>query len=146
MNISEQINVDFLTAYKGGDRETADALKMFKAALDYKEKEAGKPLDENETIAVLRKEEKKRLDAAEQYKAGGRNDLAEKELKEVKLIEKYLPTKISEEEIEEKVKAKIKELNAGIADFGKVMKELMIDLSGQVDGGVLSGLVKKNLL
>lgn len=145
MNISEQINQDFISAYKGGDKETAETLKMVKAAFEYSQKETGKELDENETIAILRKEVKKRKDAAEQFAAGGRADLAEKEKKEIAIIQKYLPPEISTEELETKVKAVIAKMNATAADFGKVMGETMKELAGQADGGQIAGIVKKHL-
>lgn len=145
MNIAEKINEDFLTTYKGGDKETAETLKMIKAAFEYSQKETGKELDENAVIAVLRKEVKKRKDAAEQFATGGRADLAKKEKKEIAIIQKYLPPEISAEELETKVKAIIAKMNATAADFGKVMGEAMKELKGQADGGQIVGIVKKHL-
>ena len=124
-----------------------DAIRMVKAALQNKEIELKKALDEAEMSRVLMTLVKQRKEAAEQYQKGKRQDLADKELKEVTIIEAYLPKALSQEEIIKIVESAIQEAGPVIMkDMGKVMKAVMAKLAGQaVDGKQLSDLVRSRL-
>lgn len=103
-------------------------------------------LSDDEVIEILAKELKKREEAAEIYKQGGRNDLAEQELKESEIIKQYLPKQLSAEEIENFVMELIARMGAkDIKDLGRVMKEAMQELRGRASAELISRIVKKHL-
>lgn len=145
INIALKIEQDFLKAYKAGQKETTEALKMLKASLTNARIELGRELEDNDVISVLNKELKKRQEAIKQFLAAKRKDLADKEQNELILIKKYLPAELSNEELEKRVKAVIEKIGAKTADFGKVMKKVMSELKGQTDGGRAAEIVKKHL-
>ena len=124
-----------------------DAIRMVKAALQNKEIELKKELDEAEVSRVLMTLVKQRKESVEQYQKGKREDLADKELKEVAIIEAYLPKALSQEEIVQIIESAIREAGPVTAkDMGKVMKAVMAKLAGQaVDGKYLSDLVRTRL-
>ncbi|HEY3043141.1 MAG TPA: GatB/YqeY domain-containing protein, partial [Vicinamibacterales bacterium] len=129
------------------DQLRMDAIRMVKAALQNKEFELKKKLDEAEMSRVLLTLVKQRKEAAELYQKGKREDLADKELKEIVIIEGYLPKALSQEEIIQVVEGAIRESGpVTMKDMGKVMKAVMAKLAGQaVDGKVLSDLVRSKL-
>ncbi len=100
-------------------------------------------LNDDEALGVVGREAKKRKDAIEQFRAGGREDLAKNEETELKIIEKYLPAQMSEAEIEKAVRAKMAEL--GSAEQGKLMSALMKELKGKADGAAVKAAVEKIL-
>jgi uncharacterized protein YqeY len=103
-------------------------------------------LTDEEIIEVLRKEVKKRREAAEIYKKGGRNDLSEKETKETEIIKKYLPEEAGVEEIEKAVEKAIASTGASdIKAFGSVMAEALKELKGRADASAVSAIIKKKL-
>jgi hypothetical protein len=120
---------------------------MAKAALVNKKVELGKPLGDAEALAVLRTLVKQRRDSIEQFRKGKRDDLADKEEAEIKILERYLPAGASEEEIDAAVAAAIQETGALSAkDLGKVMKAAMAKLAGKtVDGKLVSEKVRAKL-
>ncbi|MBL8148383.1 MAG: GatB/YqeY domain-containing protein [Blastocatellia bacterium] len=147
MPIVEQISKDITQAMKAKEQAKLDALRMLKAALKNREIDAGHKLDDEEAIKVLNTILKQRREAAEQYTKGGRQELADKELAEAKIIETYLPAAASEEEIGKAVGEAITELNAtNPKEMGVVMKAVMAKLAGKsVDGKVVSTMVKQKL-
>jgi uncharacterized protein YqeY len=149
MSISEQIQKDMVEAMRGREELRLSTLRMVKAAIKNKEIDKRAPLDDKETQQVLSTLIKQRRDAIEQFTKGGRQELADKEAAEIKLIENYLPKAMGEEQIAEVVKATIVEMGSpGIKDMGTVMKNVMAKLQAagaRVDGKVVSELVKKNL-
>ena len=132
---------------KARDQLRMDAIRMVKAALQNKEIELKKELDEAEMSRVLLTLVKQRKEAAELYQKGKRQDLADKELKEVAIIEAYLPKALSQEEIVQIVESAIRETGPVTAkEMGKVMKAVMAKLAVQaVDGKQLSDLVRARL-
>lgn len=147
MPLMEQILKDLTAAMKAKEQLKLDTLRMMKAALKNREIDAGKTLDDAEIVKVLTTLVKQRRDAAEQYTKGGRQELADKELAEIKVIESYLPAAASEAEIEQAVTATIQELGASSPkDIGAVMKGAMARLAGKsVDGKTVNNLVKQKL-
>jgi len=149
MPLQKQIEADFLAAFKAGEKEIVETLRMLKSALINRkiEKSLAKEADlpDEEVVAMAQTEIKKRKDSIEAYSAGGRPDLAEKEAAEMKIIEKYLPAQLSEEEVSAAIQAIIAETGATAKDFGKVMGLAMAKMKGQTDGQVVSALVKKLL-
>jgi uncharacterized protein YqeY len=147
MSLNERLSDDLKLAMKARDQLRMDAIRMVKAALQNKEIELKKALDEAEMSRVLMTLVKQRKEAAEQYQKGKRQDLADKELKEIVIIEGYLPKALSQEEIVQVVESVLRETGPVTAkDMGKVMKAVMAKLAGQaVDGKQLSDLVRARL-
>ena len=138
---------DLKLAMKARDQLRMDAIRMVKAALQNKEIELKKALDEAEMSRVLLTLVKQRKEAAEQYQKGKRDDLADKELKELAIIEAYLPKALSQEEIVKIVEDAVREAGpVTMKDMGKIMKAVTAKLAGQaVDGKQLSDLVRSKL-
>jgi len=147
MLIVEQIQKDLVGAMKAKEELKLSVLRMAKAALMNKKIELGKPLGDPEALAVLRTLIKQRLDSSEQFRKGKRDDLADKEEAEIKIIELYLPAGASAEEIDAAVASAIQETGATSAkDMGKVMKATMANLAGKnVDGKQVSEKVRARL-
>ena len=149
MAIPDQVQKDMVEAMRSRDELRLSTLRMVKAALKNKEVEKRAPLDDKEAQQVLSTLIKQRRDSIEQFTKGGRQELADKEAAEIKLIENYLPKAMGEEGIAEVVKATIAEMGSPtMKDMGTVMKNTMAKLqaSGErVDGKVVSELVKKHL-
>lgn len=147
MSLTDRLSDDLKVAMKARDQLRMDAIRMVKAALQNKEIELKKDLDEAEMSRVLLTLVKQRKEAAEQYKIGKREELADKELKELAIIEAYLPKALSQEEIVKIVESAIQEAGpVTMKDMGKVMKAITAKLAGQaVDGKHLSDLVRARL-
>jgi len=147
MSLTDRLSDDLKVAMKARDQLRMDAIRMVKAALQNKEIELKKALDEAEMSRVLMTLVKQRKEAAEQYQKGKREDLADKELKELAIIEAYLPKALSQEEIVKIVESAIQEAGpVTMKDMGKVMKAITAKLAGQaVDGKQLSDLVRARL-
>ena len=129
--------------------EKTSTLRMVISALGYYEIEkggAGYEATEEDIEAILQKQAKQRRDSIEQFKAGNRPELAEKETKELELIEAYLPKQMDEEEVKRLVNEAVEQTGATTqSDLGKVMGALMPKIKGKADGGLVSKLVKEKL-
>jgi len=149
MTISEQIQKDMVDAMRSRDELRLSTLRMVKSALSYKEVEKRGPLDDKETQQILSTLIKQRRDSIEQFTKGGRQELADKEAAEIKMIEHYLPKAMGEDQIAEAVKATIAEMGSPtMKDMGTVMKNVMAKLQAtgaRVEGKTVSELVKKAL-
>jgi uncharacterized protein YqeY len=142
----ESISKDVTSALKSGQKEKLLILRMVKSAIKNGEIEKGEPLNDDEVSAVLRTFAKRAKDSIEQFSQAGRKELAEKEKKELAIIEEYLPKQLGEDDLREMIKDAIKEQGAvGMKDMGKVMKALMVKAKGQVDGKVANNIVKEML-
>lgn len=145
MTIQAKIEADLVQALKDKKEFDCSVLRMIKSALHNKEIEKKSELKDEDVSEILRHEIKSRKDSVTDYEKGGRKDLADKEKKEIVLIEKYLPAMLGEEEIKKVVLETVKALNAGPKDFGKVMGQAMGKLKGKADGNTVSQIVKKAL-
>ena len=147
MTIQEKIQGQIADAMRSKDQVRLDALRMMKSAVKLKEVEKMKALEENEVIAILNTLVKQRKDSIEQFRRGGREELARKEEAEIKIIEEYLPAAASEEDIRQAVAQAIQETGAGsMKDMGKVMKAALARLAGKTaDGARVSQMVKEKL-
>ena len=149
MGLVEQIQKDMVEAMRSREELRLSTLRMVKAALKNKEIDKRAPLEEREAQQVLSTLIKQRRDAIEQFQKGGRQELADKEAAEIKMIEAYLPKAMGEEEIAAAVKATIAEMGSPtMKDMGAVMKTVMARLQASgapVDGKVVSEQVKKQL-
>jgi uncharacterized protein len=147
MPLVERIEKDLIAAMKSREELKLSVLRMTKTALKLKQVEQGKPLDDAAAVAVLRTLVKQRHDSVEQFRKGGREDLASKEEAEIKILEGYLPAAASDEEIDAAVTAAIAETGATTAkDVGKAMKAAMAKLAGKnADGKRVSEKVRAKL-
>ena len=149
MGLGEQVQKDMVEAMRSRDELRLSTLRMVKSALKNKEIDKRAPLDEKEAQQVLATLIKQRKDSIEQFTKGGRQELADKEAAEIKLIEAYLPKAMGEEEITAAVKATIAEMGSPtMKDMGTVMKNAMARLQAtgaRVEGKTVSEIVKKQL-
>ena len=149
MSLIEQIQKDITTAMKARDEQRLSCLRMVKTALQNRQIEKMAPLDEKESQQVLSTLIKQRKESVEQFTKGGRQEMADKEAAEIKLIEAYLPKAAGEEEIVAGVKAVIAEMGAPtMKEMGTVMKNAMARFAAagmRVDGKMVSEMVKKEL-
>ncbi|MSQ77614.1 MAG: GatB/YqeY domain-containing protein [Nitrospiraceae bacterium] len=147
MSLHDRLSDDLKTAMKARDQLRMDVIRMIKAALLNKEIELKKNLDDAEMSKVMTTMLKQRRESIEQYQKAKRDDLAAKEIKEITIIEGYLPKAASTEDIAQAVDTAIKETGASsMKDMGNLMKAVMVKLAGQtVDGKQVSDLVKSKL-
>jgi len=128
------------------DNDRRDALSLLLNSLRGAQKELGRPLTEEESLQVLQRERKRRLEAAEAFRAAGREEQAEDEEYELEVLEEFMPEPLSEDEIEEIIDDVISEVGAtSIRDLGRVMAGVMHQVSGRADGSTVSQLVKEKL-
>jgi uncharacterized protein YqeY len=141
MSVLEQVQSDVRTAMKAGERERASALRLIVDSLQQDAK-----LGKGDEVAVLQRERKKRLEAAEAYREAGRKDQAAAEAHEAELIAAYLPQQLSDEELDELVEAAVAESGATEArQMGQVMSALMPRIGGRADGKRVSTAVRERL-
>lgn len=146
MTVRAQMETDLKEAMKARDAETRDALRYIISAFKYAEIEERRELTQEEELKVLRQQVKQRQDSIEQFTAGGRQDLVEKEAGQLKVLERYLPQQMSDDELVAFVAAGIAESGAASPkDMGKVMGLLNQRADGRVDGRRLSTAVKDAL-
>lgn len=147
MSLHDRLSDDLKTAMKARDQLRMDVIRMIKAALLNKEIELKKNLDDAEMSKVMTTMLKQRRESIEQYQKAKRDDLAAKEIKEIAIIEGYLPKAASTEDITQAIDAAVKETGASsMKDMGNLMKAVMVKLAGQtVDGKQVSELVKSRL-
>ena len=144
VSIIERVKSDASQALKAGDRERVAALRLVSSELQKAEKESGP--DGGDPIAVLQRERKRRLEAAEAYRGGGREDLAAAEEREAAIIEGYLPQQLSDEELLAVVGDAVAESGAASPkEMGKVMAMVMPRVQGRADGKRVSAAVKEQL-
>ncbi len=145
-SIVQQIEKDFIESYKAKDETRISVLRMLKAAIKNSQIEKGDQFCDDLVYKIISKEIKQRRESAELYQKGGREDLANKELLEIKVIEKYLPLQLNKEDIISILKSVIAENNlSGTSDFGKSMKLAMAKFSGRADGALVSSILKSLL-
>ncbi len=146
MHLSERLSEDLKKALKAGEKDALSVIRMIKAAIKNKEIEKGTPLGDEEINGVLLSLARQRKESIEQFSKANRQDLVEKETRELSIIKSYMPRQLTEEELKAIIEDAIKEIGAGSQkDTGKVMKFVMAKVKGQVDGKLVSELVK-NLL
>jgi uncharacterized protein YqeY len=146
MSLKLRITDDMKAAMRAKDAERLGTIRMLLAAMKQKEVDERIELDDAMVVAIVDKLIKQRKDAAQQYVAGARQDLADKELSEIVVLETYLPQRLSADEVTAAIKAIVVELGAaGPGDMGKVMGAVKQRLSGQADMGLVSAAVKAAL-
>ena len=149
MSLSEQIEKEYIQAYKAKDAVRLTVLRLLKTAVKNKLVDLRRPggsLSDEEMLDVIIKEGKQRQDSIEQYTAANRADLAEKEAAELRILQEYLPKALNPEELAEIIETTVTELQAATPkDMGRVISAVMGAYKGRVDGKALSEAVKKRL-
>ena len=146
MSLKEKIKSELNSAMKEKETLKVSVLRMVMAAVLNKEKEKKEELNDQEIIDVISSEIKKRKDSIEQYQKGGREDLADQENNELKILMGYMPEQMPEDEIRKLVKDKIKELSIdGPNEAGKVMGSLMPLIKGKADGSLVNKIALEEL-
>ncbi|HZI51030.1 MAG TPA: GatB/YqeY domain-containing protein [Terriglobia bacterium] len=147
MSLQDKIQSDIAEAMRSKDSLKLGVLRMMKAAVMNKKVEKMKELDEPEVLAVFNSLVKQRKDSIDQFRKGGREELAQKEEAEIKVIESYLPAAASDDDIRRAIGEAVEETGAAsIKDMGKVMKATQARLAGKtVDGARVSQMVKEKL-
>jgi uncharacterized protein YqeY len=146
MSVVERVQAELRESMKAGTRERTDALRLIYAALQRADKDSGGEFAEADALAVLRRERKQRLEAAEAYDAAGQDERAAKERADLPVIDEFLPAAMSYAELGELVDAVIAETGAGsMRDMGRVMGLVRERSGGRADGRAASDLVKSRL-
>lgn len=145
--LEEKIFNDYKEAMKNRDTLKSSVLSYLRAAMiNVAIEKKKKNLDDNDAIAVIKKQVKQRQDSIEQFQKGNRPDLADKEVKELAILKGYLPEEISPEEIKKIIEEAVSLVGAsGIKDMGRVMKEVTAKIAGRADSKLVSDLVKERL-
>jgi uncharacterized protein YqeY len=146
MALKDQLDADLKDAMRAKEQLRLDTIRGLKSAIKYREIEIMKTLDDAGVLGVVATEIKRRRDSVEQYRAGNRQDLVDKEEAEIALLQAYLPAQLGEGELRAKVDEVIARTGAkGPKDMGAVMKALLPEVQGRADGKVVSELVKNRL-
>src|ERR671935_1310733 len=146
MNLITRIEDELKQARLARDDDRRDALSLILHALRSAEKELQRPLSDQEELQVLQRERKKRAEAIEAYRGAGRDEQAEGEERELAVLEEFMPEPLSEDELEAIVDDVIAEVGAtSMRDIGRVMADVMPQVSGRADGSLVSQLVREKL-
>ena len=146
MALKDQLDADLRAAMKEKDALKLSVVRMLKSAIKYREIEVMKTLDDDGVQAVIATEIKRRRDSVEQYRAGNRQDLVEKEEGEIRILQGYQPEQLSADALGAKVDEVIARTGAkGMKDMGAVMKAVLAEVQGRADGKTVSELVKARL-
>jgi uncharacterized protein len=146
MTLIEQIEADVKESMLARDAERRDALRLILSSLRSAEKDLQRPLTGDEELQVLQRERKRRLEAAEAFRAAGRDQQADGEEAELAILQEFMPEPISEEELERIVDDAIAETGAtNIRDMGRVMADVMPQIAGRADGSAVGQLVREKL-
>ncbi len=146
MSLIARIEEELAAARRERDTERRDALSLILSQLRSAEKELQRPLHDEEELQVLQRERKKRVEAAEAFRAGGRDEQAESEERELDVLEEFMPEPLTEEQLETIIDDAIAECGAtSIRDLGRVMADVMPQVAGRADGSAVSQLVREKL-
>lgn len=149
INFKQKLQEELRQAMLARDKLRTSVLRLLLSAINYYEIQkggAGYEATDEDVLAVLQKEVKQRRESIEQFKIGGRQDLVDKETKELEILQTYLPEQMSEEEIRSLVQQTIQELGAtSLHDMGKVIGAIMSKVKGRADGNVVSQIVRSEL-
>jgi uncharacterized protein YqeY len=146
MSLIARMEAELTTAMKERDRPRRDALRLILASLRSAEKELQRALHDDEELQVLQRERKRRLESAEAFRAGGREEQAQAEEAELAVLEEFMPEPLSEDELERIVDDAIAEVGAtSMRDLGRVMADVMPQIAGRADGSAVSQLVREKL-
>ena len=146
MSLEERLVEEMKQAMKANDKTRLSTIRMIRTAVKNKEIDLRNKLDDDEILRVIQGMVRKSEESVDQFKAGGRMDLVEKETKEIEILRSYLPQALSQEDVIRIIDESIQETQASsLKDLGKVMKSVMPKLTGKADGKLINQLVKERL-
>jgi len=147
MSLKDKINEDLKSAMKSGDKTRLETIRMLRAQiLEFEKSGAGRDMNDDDAMKILLSAAKKRKESIEIYEKAGRKELADKEAKEIEIIQEYLPKQLTKEDAEAIVSKIIADLGVTSAkEMGKVMPAVMKELKGKIDGKIINELVKQKL-
>ena len=146
MSLIARLESEVQQAMRERDAERRDALRLILSNLRAAEKDLQRPLHDDEELQVLQRERKKRIEAADAFRAAGRDEQADAEEAELEVLAEFMPEPLSEEELEEIVDDAIAETGAtSLRDLGRVMADVMPQIAGRADGSAVSQLVREKL-
>ncbi len=146
MSLEERLVEEMKQAMKSGDKPRLSTIRMIRSALKNKEIELRRKLEDEDVVKAIQAMVRKGEESVEQFQAGGRMDLVEKEKKEMEILKSFLPQLLSQEEIIKIIEQTIQETQASSPkDIGKVMKSVMPKIGGKADGRLVNQLVKEKL-
>jgi uncharacterized protein YqeY len=145
-NLIETLQAELKESLKEGDRERTGALRFLLSEIHNARIEKQEELEDADVVSVLKKQAKKRRESIDAFREGGRDDLVEKETRELEVIEKHLPEQMGEDEVRDLLRSIITEEGlGGMSDMGRLMKNAMERLKGQADGSLVSRLASEEL-
>ncbi len=146
MSIKDRLKTDLITAMKAKEQPKVECIRFINAAIKRVEVDTRKDLDDAAVSGILQNLAKQRRDSIDQFRKGGREDLAVKEESELKILQEYLPAQMDSAALGKLVEQVIQETGAtGMKDMGNVMKAVMAKAAGQAEGGAVSAMVKQKL-
>jgi len=146
MSLITELEEGVKEAMLARDTERRDALRLILSSLRSAEKDLQRPLSDDEELQVLQRERKKRIEAAEAFRDGGREEQAQKEETELAILQEFMPEPLSEDELERIVDDAIAENGAtSLQDLGRVMADVMPQVAGRADGSAVGQLVREKL-
>ena len=146
MSLIARMEDEVKQAMLARDTERRDTLRLILSSLKSAEKELQRPLSDDEELQVLQRERKRRIEAEEAFRTGGRPEQAEGEQRELEVLREFMPEPLGEDELEEIVDYAIAENGAtSMRDFGRVMADVMPQISGRADGSAVSQIVREKL-
>ena len=146
MSLIARLEDELKEAMRARDAARRDALRLILSSLKGAEKDLQRPLSDDEELQVLQRERKRRLEAADAFRSGGREEQAASEEAELAVLEEFMPEPLGEEELEEIIDHVIAEVGAtSMGDLGRVMADVMPQVSGRADGSLVSQLVREKL-
>ncbi len=147
MSIKDRLKEDMIFCMKNKEKDRLEAIRFVQAAIKKQEVDTRKDLDDAAVIAILSNQVKQRKDSIDQFRKGGREDLATKEEAELKILQSYMPAQMDASELEKIVAGVIQETGAsGMKDMGGVMKAVMAKTAGRAEGSAVSEMVKRKLV
>lgn len=142
----QKISSDMIEAMKNKDKDSLSVIRLLKGAIQLEELNQKKELDDDEVSSIVIKQIKQRKESIEQFEKGNRQDLIEKTLKEIEVLEKYLPLQLTEEELEQVILKTFEQVNpTSKKDIGKIMALVMPQVKGKADMGLVSKIIKEKL-
>lgn len=147
MKLKDRINEDLKSAMKSGDKIRLQTIRSIRATiLEFEKSGSGRDMDESDEIKILSSAAKKRKESIEQFRKGGREDLAKAEEAELGIIMSYLPAQLTGHEVEKEIRRIASEIGSSSkADFGKLMGAAIKELKGKADGKIIKETVEKIL-
>ena len=146
MSLKDRLTEDLKQAMRQGDERRKSTIRLVRAEITNAEIERGRELGDDEVLAVIAKQAKQRRESVAEFVKGGRQDLVDQEEEELKILLSYLPAQMSRDEIEVAARQVIAEVGAtSMAQMGEVMRRLMSQLKGKVDGSLVNQVVREIL-